>query len=239
MKWGPARMARLGIVTGLASEAAVVQRAVRQLGLHDRVLVACAGPGADRAERTADEVIARGATVLLSFGLAGALQPKIKAGTLVLPRLIAGPEGGAVAVQALLHERLDAVLARFQHRTGLLVSATEVIATAKAKARLAAESGAETVDMETLGIARAALDAGVPFVVLRAVADPASRGIPAAALAGVRPDGQVRPLVVLGAALRRPAQIPEILFLARDNAKAIAALGRAARLAIPLLVFGW
>ncbi len=228
----------LGLITGIASEAAAALRAVRALRLEQHVRVACAGPGIERAHNTAHRLIHEGAERLLSFGLAGALDPGLKPGTLILPTHILGPQGIALPVDSNIHESLTAMLAPLTKSTGLLVSTQRIIDNAQSKKALAAESRAVAVDMESFGVAAAATGAKIPFAVLRAIADPAERSVPLAAQKGVDPDGRLRPLAVMAELLRYPSELADIARLARDNNRAMRALGRAARLALPLLVFG-
>jgi hypothetical protein len=70
--------------------------------------------------------------------------------------------------------------------------------------------------------------------VVRAIADPASRAIPAAALAGLGPDGRRRPFSVLVRLLVNPAQISGIVRLAGDSRAARCSLARAA----PIILSG-
>jgi hypothetical protein len=82
--------------------------------------------------------------------------------------------------------------------------------------------------MESHRVAEAASRAAIPFVVVRAVSDPADRALPAAAQAGFNRDGSVNILAVLAALLRRPGELPALMQTARDAAKAFAALETAA-----------
>ena len=230
-------LTRLGIITGLASEAKLARRAVKELGLAEQVLVVCAGPGIERAEAAVRGLSQFGFNIVASFGLAGALVPGLRAGALIVPRLVVGADGPTLAVEQGLREKLLAVLGAAAREVRLLLSVSTIVSGAAAKSRLASESGADAVDMESYGVARAAAGAGLPFVVLRAIADPAERAIPKAAEAGLTPDGAVHALPVLLHALMRPREIPEIMRLARDNARAMASLRRAARLALPFLLF--
>ena len=50
-------------------------------------------------------------------------------------------------------------------------------------------TGAAAADMESHVVARLAAELGLPFAVLRVIADPAEREVPPAALAGMRADG--------------------------------------------------
>jgi adenosylhomocysteine nucleosidase len=68
----------------------------------------------------------------------------------------------------------------------------------------------------------------LPFAVLRAVCDPAQRGLPPAALATLDAGGGIRFARVLGSVAARPWQIPALLRLALDAALARRALMRAA-----------
>ena len=65
---------RVGVVTGLVMEARIVARAANE-GSHHRPHLKIAGPGAPTAQVTVDRLIAEGAEAILSFGLAGGLDP--------------------------------------------------------------------------------------------------------------------------------------------------------------------
>ena len=66
------------------------------------------------------------------------------------------------------------------------------------------------------------------LAVLRVIVDPADRVIPASVLGALDDRGKTRPLALIGALLRRPADIPAVLALARDHAAARKSLRRAA-----------
>ena len=99
------------------------------------------------------------------------------------------------------------------------------MSTPAAKALLFASFGALAVDMESGAVAEACVRAGKPFAVLRAIADPAGRGIPALAMRGLGPEGETRPLAVAAGLLRRPGDLPALIRLGRDSQAALAALG--------------
>src|SRR5690348_3529706 len=95
-------------------------------------------------------------------------------------------------------------------------------------AALNRQSAAIAIDLESHLVADAAAAAGLPFAVLRAVADPAGRALPPAALIGL--DAAGRPALgrILWSLMRQPAQLPALLQVARDTRRALAALRRAA-----------
>jgi hypothetical protein len=97
----------------------------------------------------------------------------------------------------------------------------------KDKLRLFHQTGAAIVDMESHIAASIATSHGLPFAVLRVVADPARQRIPQAALRGMRPDGSLDALAVLRALWRRPGEIASMPSVARNAWIARNALARA------------
>ena len=103
-----------------------------------------------------------------------------------------------------------------------------IVGSVGAKAALREVSGAAIVDMETHAVAKAASDAGLPFVVVRAVSDTAAFALPRAAQAGFKPDGRPDVAAVMRALVARPWELPALLRTARDAENAFKSLSRAA-----------
>jgi hypothetical protein len=122
--------------------------------------------------------------------------------------------------QVLLRARPDAV-----HAPILGVDAP--VSGPAEKMHLFRQTGAAAVDMESHIAASVAMQHGLPFAVLRVVADPAHQRVPQAALSGMRPDGSLDALGVLQALWRRPIDIAGMPGVARNTYVARAALGRA------------
>jgi hopanoid-associated phosphorylase len=216
--------ARVAVVTGLRAEA----RCLRGL----KVDVACSGASPERARAEAARLLAEGATGLVSFGLAGGLAPELRPGDLLLPETIRAPDGRSLPTDSGWRGRLRA---RFETgglraRGGSLAGSERIVATVADKQTLRATTGALAVDMESHEVAAVASAAGLPFLVLRAVADPYDRVVPQAAVEALRPDGQVRLLATLGGVIRDPGQLIALVRLGRDSAAALATLRRAAAL---------
>lgn len=233
-------MAALGIVTGLRSEARAAQGAMLKAGLRgDEIDIVCAGPGLARARAAAQGLVEAGVKMLMSFGVAGALSGDLQPGTLLLPRTVLERDRPPLATENVQSELVVLALAATGPISrGALMSVSDVVVSAAQKAALTASGEAVAIDMESYAVGEAAQGAGLPFMVLRAIADPAARAIPPAALAGVKADGRVEPLKVLRALARTPGDAIELARLGRDNGKAMASLRRAARLAFPLLLVG-
>ena len=98
------------------------------------------------------------------------------------------------------------------------------LADAAGKAAFFANTGAAAVDMESAIVARAAERHGLPFAILRVIADPAHRPLPGAALVAMRADGEVDLAAVLTALVREPGQLPALMRLGLDTRRAFSAL---------------
>jgi hypothetical protein len=80
---------RLGIVTGLAAE----QNCLRALPVADWPRVRCFGMGPEAAGKAASELLGQGCAALLSFGLAGGLDPLLRPGSVVIADAIVTERG--------------------------------------------------------------------------------------------------------------------------------------------------
>lgn len=163
-----------------------------------RVAWVVGGAGADRAAR-ACRLIVEGhrPRLIISAGFAGALATGFVRGTVVMPGR-AFRAGDAV---------LDLVAGGEPRNEPLptIVTVDRVACSADDKRALADATGADLVDMETWGVARAARDAGLGCACLRVVSDTATDDLPLEVASLVKPQSGLRRL---GAALRALSQRP-------------------------------
>ncbi len=226
-------MARLGIVTGLASE----MDCLAMLDSDGAAAVLCAGADSGRAERAAGRLIDLGCEGLLSFGMAGGLDPDLSPGAVLMPHRVLDADGEAIFVDGLWRVRLAGLLRAEAIGDGEVAGSIELIADVAAKQRLRQQTRAAAVDMESVALGRVARRAGVPFLVLRVIADPAHRAPPLWTVKAVDEKGRIRISAALWALLRHPADLPTVLGLARDSRTALTALRRVAVSARPLFGF--
>ncbi len=200
---------RLGIVVGLTAEA--------RLARHLTPMVEPGGGTPAGAAQATRRLVTQGATALLSFGLAGGLDPSLPAGALVTPL--------GVIDHADTHWPTDTALARFFGTPhGTLLAAAAILVTAEAKRAAWQTTGALAADLESGEVARIAAEHGLPFAVLRAICDPAHRTLPPAALTALDAEGRISPAALLRSLARHPAQIPALIALGREAALARKAL---------------
>lgn len=218
--------ARLGIITGLKKEAACLRAGARRLAKSSQPMLFAAAGDAEVAEAAAARMVAEGARGLVSFGIAGGLDPSLGPGVIVIAERVIAPDGETYACFEPWLSRLLRHDGGFD--CGPILGSDDAVLKPVRKARLFRQHGAIAVDMESHAVARVAKASGLPFIAVRAIGDPAGRAIPRAALAGLAPDGRTRALPVLAALLRRPKDLAGLLRIARDTNTALAALKRAA-----------
>lgn len=215
------------VVTGLAREAAA-------LGADVVPLISGADAGALRRALAAKA--AEPFSAVVSFGLAGGLDPSLSPGAMIVA-------GGVVAGGERLDCSPDLVRllvegfsgAGLAPRQGLVVGVDAPVMTPEAKARLRQESGAIAVDMESHVAAAFARERGLPFAVARVVSDPAQRALPPVAAKAVRPDGSVDVALILREIRREPRQLMGLMAAGLDSAAAFGALRRSGPLLGSLL----
>ncbi len=233
----------IGIVTGLQVEARIARR------LSD--LVACTGSVHTNVAPAAERLLASGAKSLMSFGIAGGLAPELEPGTLIVASKVVTKDAQYPADAAPLYssfrrkrESMDQqpsvgeIDSRFREndaRTlviGPLYGDIRIASQPYDKKRVYETTGALAVDLESGETARIAAGAGVPFVALRAIADPAWRGLPEAALLPLDPMGRPRLPAILASIMKKPGQIRGLIMTARDTRAALKALLGACRVLV-------
>jgi hopanoid-associated phosphorylase len=202
---------------GLAREARIARRA--------KLVPVVSGGDGERLAKRLEEAIARHKPKgIVSFGIAGGLAPLLKIGDVIVATHVVHED-----------ERYPADaqwLAKLRHRLpraipAILVGHDQIVSHVDGKRRLFTLSGAHAVDMESHIAARAAARHGIPFVAIRTISDPASRGLPPAALLPLKPNGRIRTLGVIRSALGEPSQIPDLMRTGRESGRAFRALARA------------
>ncbi len=205
--------------TGLDVEAKIARRA--------GFAAVVGGGDHQRTVEVVEEVGSR-AECLVSFGIAGALKPGLKPGDIILSTEVIDDDRRWVTGESL-RSRIPELVTVIGAIEGPVLGARRVLATEADKQRAWNETGALAVDLESVVVARAGAALGIPFLVLRAIADPAGRALPPAALLPLSPDGKPQLGQVLASVMRRPQQLPGLLGVAREARQALAALVEPAR----------
>jgi adenosylhomocysteine nucleosidase len=185
----------LGIVAALEME----RRWIRP----PKPLVELSGVGETRAENAARRLVERGATALVSWGVAGGLDPDLSPGIVILPDIVIGAEGQSWGVDLEWRNRLlERVEGRVVTSASPLYHSPSVITTADEKRAIYDRFGAGGVDMESAAVARVAVANDIPWIAVRVVIDAARRDLPAAILSATGDDGRLSTASIVGLIFR-------------------------------------
>jgi adenosylhomocysteine nucleosidase len=215
----------VGVVAALASEARALGPSMPRGGtpiplsdlalLGGGALVAVSGIGLAAAAAAATALVEAGASALMSFGVAGALDPALKPGAVMLPRELLSGDGRRYSADAIWRDRVAAEL-RLLHAVseGSLLTSDQAIDTPEQKAAAFRGTGAVAVDMEAATVAEIAAKNHLPFIAVRVIVDTAADRLPPAVIAASRAGRVKIARLVLGLAAA-PREIPLLLRLAR------------------------
>lgn len=224
-------MSRVGIVAGLAREARALAPEIgrsagtRRTRIHPlaEALLTVSGMGWEAALEGSKALVAAGATALASVGTAGALDPALECGAIVLPEEVVSFESPPVPADPRWRWVLAGALPREQVYGGRLLGTRRPLGSRLDKAIARRETRAVAVDMESAAVARVAADAGVPFVAVRVIVDTAGEDLPRAVVAA---SGGTHPSLprLLAGLIRAPADLGALIRLARRFRAACAVL---------------
>ena len=160
---------------------------------------------------------------VISFGLAGALDPSLKVGDLVAPVAVTTVSQERYPTSPEILEGWAKVLpvgSAFENRVLLGVDKPAMTRTEKIALRRRS-AGAAAVDMESHVAAAYAARYKKRFAALRVISDDAQRDLPPVAGRAMRPDGSIDVLGVLAG-----IQMPALIATGRDAGRACRELGR-------------
>lgn len=214
-------MSQIGLVIALPGELRTLggarMRPGQILQLNSKTLVALSGIGLSQATRAAQLLIQKGSNALLSWGCAAALDAKLRPGDLVIPEQVLCADGSSFDTdrnwRCELIERLSSQPGIYR---GAITESPTLVEQVAAKKALHERSRAIALDMESAATARVAASHRIPFVAIRAIADPADMALPAPVALSMDSEGTVNVLKLLGFVLRFPASIGAMVALSRS-----------------------
>lgn len=212
------------VVTGATFEA--------RIAAGENISVVCSGGDPSRLRSQLDALDPASFRAVISFGVAGGLDHGLRPGDLLVASHVTADARTWHATLTLTGALASALPAdRTTLQSFAAVDAPVMDTTGKAALR--AITGASAVDMETHIAARFAHDNKLPWGALRAICDPAQRGLPPLALQALKPGGGVNVFAVLKSLALDPSQLSALVSIGHDTLMAVAALRRARRLLGP------
>lgn len=202
---------------------------------NERTRASVVGIGRDAGEQLAGLLDAAPCRLLVSLGYAGALDPHLHPGELVVGN--AYLHGAKAAVPGALQTSRAAMLLRqsgLSALEGAVLTVDEPLLTPRAKRRAHNGSGALVVDMEGRWIADAAASRDIPLIGIRAVLDEAHYPLPSF-IATIIADGGRREWAHAFRAMSHPSAVRSFLPLALKSRRASRALQMAAQSILPAI----
>lgn len=180
----------------------------------DEIVLACSGAGANNARTASELLITQGATRLISWGCAAALSETLKPGDLVLADTLIDAEGGQIDSHPVWHSYTKHMLSTtLDVHAGNLAESHSIVATGKDKKKLHTQTGAVALDMESIAIAKVARQHNLPFLAIRAIADPVDMDLPKAIKHSLNNEGDVALGKLLLFVALHPTELPGLIKL--------------------------
>jgi nucleoside phosphorylase len=212
----------VGVVAALAAEARALGLSMPRGGeppLSDLAafgggaLLAVSGIGRVAAEAAARALIEAGVSSLMTFGMAGGLDPALRAGSVVLPREVIAADGTRFAASRDWRERVAAAVSPLRAVTeGSLLCSSHAIDTPVEKSKAFQRTGAAAVDMESAAVAQIASLHNLPFIAVRVIVDTAADTLPRAVVNASRA-GRLRTGRLIAGLILAPGEIAGLIRL--------------------------
>jgi hopanoid-associated phosphorylase len=220
------------VITGLATES----RIAAGPGL---ILFVCSGSDPARLRKQLAGLDPGGLRAVISFGIAGGIDPSLRPGDVVVATAVMAEEGTWKVPPSVVSAMSGRVRASgIPVAEGALVGVEDPLMRPETKASVHASTDAIAVDMEShIGAAYAARHA-LPFAAVRVISDPAERALPRLAINALKPDGRIDFAAVFSGLARAPSELTTLLRAGGDAGRAFAGLRRCRRFLDFGLCFG-
>ena len=214
-------MSRLGIIAALPAEAKCLHNKKLNVALpieiQKDIFLCLSGIGNDAAYRAAKKLLALKVDALISWGVAGAIDASLDSGDLILAESIINQD----KTYKTSNDWLNKISGHFQQTPykvlcGDIASSSDICSSAADKKRFLQKTNALAVDMESAAIAKAATINKLDFLVIRTIADKAETNIPEAVINHTDYLGKPRLLRFVFSCISKPAQIRDIIVLAKS-----------------------
>ena len=207
----------IGIIVALPEELSTLSPVKLARGevfsLTPVMTICLSGAGHANASQAAQKLIEQGATKLISWGCAAALAPHLKSGDLLITSKVIA-KGQSIENDSHWADQISDLLAINQSISGfVLASNYGLISASTEKQGLYTETAAIALDMESAAVASIAHNAQLPFVAIRAIADPAAMSLPPAILKALNTQGEVVMSVLIKHLLVHLWEIPALIKL--------------------------
>ncbi len=183
------------------------------ISLNNNTLLTLAGTGPENADKASLLLIAKGAKRLISWGCAAALNDNLKPGDLIIPDQLLSEKQQTLSIASLWSQYVQKQLASLNPHTDLLVESSKIVGESTNKRSIQKQSKGIALDMESVAIAKTALQHNLPALVIRCIADPVSMSLPKSISYAQNNQGEIILTKLLGYLLTHPTELPGLIKL--------------------------
>lgn len=192
---------------------------------NSKVLALASGVGFQSALRAAEFLSDQGVSCVISSGIAGALDRRLRSGDIIVAkRVLCEASHGYTLINCDPLVAVGLVADESGHciRSGDIVSSKRIICKPEEKSRMYTATGAVAVDMESYAVGQLCKNKGLKFAVVRAVADTCDQD-----LTGIFKDAGTLPglFELMKQLACHPASVPRFIRLYSQTAVAVRHLG--------------
>jgi adenosylhomocysteine nucleosidase len=224
---------KIGIIAALPAEAACLHsKKITRLSpveIQKDVFLCLSGMGHESATNAAKKLLNLNVDALISWGVAGALEPSLKSGDVVFANSVVTQN----RTYQTSHDWNQKIFGHFQNTlenvfAEEMTCSNQVCSTIENKKDLLHRTNAKAIDMESAAIAEVAEQNNLNFIVIRAIADEATTSIPDAVINHTNNLGKPDLLKFALSCLSKPSQFKEIMALATGFKTALKSLNKVA-----------
>jgi adenosylhomocysteine nucleosidase len=183
------------------------------ISLNNNTLLTLAGTGPENAGKASLLLIANGAERLISWGCAAALNDRLKPGDLIIPDQLLSEKNETLSISNPWSKYVQEQLAALNPHTDPLVESSHIVGESTDKKSIQEQSGGIALDMESIAIAKVALQHNYPPLVIRCIADPASMNLPKSITYAQNQQGEILLSKLLRYLLTHPSELPGLIKL--------------------------
>lgn len=155
---------------------------------------------------------------VISFGVAGGLNPDLKVGQLIIPQsVVFNGRSWECSKELSADLRARSSRAGVSAVTGVIAGSEEMgVGTTEWRLQFQKQTGGQAVDMETHIAAEFAASRNIPFAAVRVLSDAVGDEFPPAALLPLDEKGDVQFGKVMGSVVKNPLQIGALMRVGRN-----------------------
>jgi hopanoid-associated phosphorylase len=210
------------IATGLAIEA--------RIAAGPGIVTVCSGGDPKRLRSLLEATDPRTVRAVVSFGLAGGLDPSLRAGDIIIAKdVVSGATNSPTHEGVMMAFAARLAGSRSPRMSGRVAGWDAVMSDPAEKAALH-QTGVAAIDMESHVTAEFAAAHRLPFGVIRVICDSAHRALPPLVDRALGTRGRIDMSAILGSLARNPSQLSSLLGIGSDFAAAVVSLRRCRRL---------